>query len=119
VRDVPDVNGRVFQSPGSAVCTLTSENVTSSAFASLNGLSVSRIDIVPVAFEVPPPDVPPLDEFEVGVLGVLLPEHANAAATVAIATPDQNNLDERMSGSWGIRSSKGRSREQFMQAIDT
>src|SRR5689334_9220701 len=40
--DAPPANGTVVQSPPDA-CTLTAEKVTSSAFASLNGLSLSMI----------------------------------------------------------------------------
>jgi len=56
------------------MCTLTSENVTSNAFASLNGLSVSLIDSVPVVLDVPPLPggagvaLAPV-EFDVGAVG--------------------------------------------------
>ena len=96
VRDDPEANGIVFQSPGSALCTLTSEKVTSSAFASLNGLSVSRIDSAPVALDVPPPVLLVATGFVVGSPGVLLSEHAKAAAAIAAAAAAANDFDERV-----------------------
>ena len=74
---VRDVDDTVFHSPVSALWTLTSENVTSRALASLNGLSVRNTDIWPVALVVPPPVCVELDVV-LGVAGVLPLEHAKA-----------------------------------------
>jgi hypothetical protein len=101
------------QESPSARCTLTVENVTSTAFASLKGLSVRFTVKVPVA-EVPgfvpppapppldpPPDPPPDDAWLVelsGAMGPLPPPHATKpAVTSAHAVTISRRVDAFMS----------------------
>src|SRR5512143_1052429 len=72
---VRDVDETVFHSPVSPLFALTSENVTSSALASLNGLSVRSTDSWAVALDVPPPVGAELLDVVLGVTGVVPPEH--------------------------------------------
>jgi hypothetical protein len=100
VRVLPDVKGIVCQESPSARCTFTVENVTSTAFASLNGLSVILMLSVPedgvdVPGEVPgldpPPEPPPLVSPPAEVVPVVdgsgeagPPPQANAAAATSV-----------------------------------